>query len=98
MKHDDLSERLQQHGNWLYGIGTPAKPMTAPDFLAAGARIDRLQAEVDALSNAKPLDFNQMHKVTSEAHIAFCLGKFDSFEVALIRHTEKAHGIEEEKT
>jgi hypothetical protein len=47
MKHDDLSERLQQHANWLYGIGTPPTPMVAADFLAAGARINRLQAELD---------------------------------------------------
>ncbi len=47
MKHDDLSERLQQHANWLYGIGSPPAPMTPADFLAAGARIDRLQAELD---------------------------------------------------
>jgi hypothetical protein len=45
---DDLSERLRQHANWLYGIGTPPAPMTPADFLAAGARIDRLQAELDA--------------------------------------------------
>jgi|SRR6478736_6956144 len=44
---DDLSERLRQHANWLYGIGTPPSPMTPADFLAAGARIDRLQAELD---------------------------------------------------
>jgi hypothetical protein len=55
MKHDDLSERLRQHGNFLYGIGTPPTPMVAADFLHAAARIDRLQAELDA-AMAKPFN------------------------------------------
>jgi hypothetical protein len=95
---DDLSKRLQQHANWLYGIGSPPSPMTPADFLAAGARIDRLQAEVDALSNRKPLDFKQSQIVASAAHIDYCLNKHSSYEMALIRGTERAHGIAEEKT
>jgi hypothetical protein len=119
---DDLSKRLQQHANWLYGIGTPPSPMTPADFLAAGARIDRLQAELDIargqlLSNErgddrrhyicvcpdcvktkaklKPLDFKQSQIVASAAHIDYCLNKHSSYEMALIRGTERAHGIEE---
>jgi hypothetical protein len=183
---DDLSERLRQHGNYLYGIGNAGTPMTAADFLAAGARIDRLQAELDIargqlLSNErgddrrhyvcvcpdctkpvdtksnddgdaltvaymagvahekrrgeaqrggafigwweherndnanekhyalkgwcagvlacarKPLDFKQSQIVASAAHIDYCLNKHSSYEMALIRGTERAHGIEEEK-
>ena len=35
----------------------------------------------------------QMQDVVREAHIAFCLDKFPTFEEALIRKTEAAHGI-----
>jgi len=126
---DDLSERLRQHANYMYGIGNAGVPLTAADILAAAARIDRLQAELDAanlelrkqsghvkavydrdvwdrararpaepgsaLDKLKPLDFQRVQQIVAEAHIAFCLDKFDSYEVALIRGTERAHGIED---
>jgi len=41
----------------------------------------------------KPLTDEQMQDVVREAHIAFCLDKFPTFEEALIRKTEAAHGI-----
>lgn len=44
-------------------------------------------------SKPLPLTDEQMQDVVREAHIAFCLDKFPTFEEALIRKTEAAHGI-----
>ncbi len=42
-----------------------------------------------------PLNKQQMNEVVAAAHIDFCLNKYPSFEAALLRHTERAHGIKE---
>ena len=45
----------------------------------------------------EPLTDERVQEVVREAHIAFCLNKFPTFEEAIIRKTEAAHGIGEKK-
>lgn len=39
------------------------------------------------------LSIARLNGIAREAQVAFCLGKFDSFEVAFARGVEEAHGI-----
>jgi hypothetical protein len=42
-----------------------------------------------------PLSIAELNDIARQAQIDFCLGKATSFEVALARGVERAHGIEE---
>lgn len=52
-----------------------------------------LEAQRPAL---KPLTDRQIQDAVRDAHIAFCLDKYATFEVALIRKAETAHDIKEQ--
>ncbi len=63
-----------------------------------GAVCDRadLLFVLDALAAAgagQPLTMVKLNDIARDAQIAFCLGKFDSFDVAFARGIEVAHNI-----
>lgn len=62
------------------------------DGLVAVARHFSKQATQPA---RVPLTNEQIAKLTTDAHIAFCLGKHQTYEHAMTRAIERAHGIGE---
>ena len=67
--------------------------------------IDFYQDEIDAIpvatmlyttpSQRKPLTDEQIGQAARDAHIAFCLNKHQTYEHAITRAIEAAHGIKE---
>ena len=55
------------------------------------------QPPAQAQDARKPLTDAQFGDVVSDAHVAFCLYKFATFERALVHFTELAHGIAAQK-
>lgn len=77
----------------------PKAAKAEPQVKADASPLNSVDASVKAepvqqSAPRKPLDMHQMAKAVREAHVEFCLDKYPSFEHALIRNTEAAHGIQ----
>ena len=76
-----------------------AGEITPDEMLTVLAVLNAVFAEAERASPApavgkrESLTLHQISDAAREAQIAFCLGKHTSFEVALTRAVERAHGI-----
>ena len=79
---------------WLTAPPAPAVEKTRPGFIPQDASIQVTHwPELPAVEKREPLTLHQISDAAREAQIAFCLDKYTSFEVALARAIERAHGI-----
>lgn len=65
--------------------------LMAAAMLAAAPQPTRVDKGVEVAR--QPLTYSALEDIARQAHIAFCLDKASSFELAFARLVEKAHGI-----